>query len=63
MKTNKVTREQVLSPTENNQDTDIPLMFITMYSIANPNFKEPFSKHWSYLADLVALENWVNRSS
>ena len=31
MKTNKVTREQLLSPTENNQDTNIPLMFITTY--------------------------------
>ena len=49
MKTNKVTREQLLSPAENNQDTDIPLMFITTYSRANPNFKELFSKHWSYL--------------
>ena len=43
MKTNKVTREQLLSPTENNQDTDIPLMFITTYSRVNPNFKELFS--------------------
>ena len=24
-------------------------MFITKYSSANPNFKEPFFKHWSYL--------------
>ena len=24
-------------------------MFITTYSTANPNFKELFSKHWSYL--------------
>ena len=24
-------------------------MFITTYSSANPNFKELFSKHWSYL--------------
>ena len=49
MKTNKVTREQLLSPTENNQDTDIPLMFLTTYSRANPSFKELFSKHWSHL--------------
>ena len=49
MKTNKVTREQLLSPTENNQDTDIPLMFITTYSMANTNFKELFSRHWTYL--------------
>ena len=31
------------------QDTDIPLMFITTYSRANPNFKELFSKHWSHI--------------
>ena len=48
MKTNRVTREQLLPPIENNQDADIPLMFITSYSRANPNFKELFSKHWSY---------------
>ena len=42
MKTNKVTREQLLSPTITNQDTDIPLMFITTHKRANPNFKELF---------------------
>ena len=42
MKTNRVTREQLLTPVENNQDKDIPLMFITIYSRANPNFKELF---------------------
>ena len=49
MKTNRVTREQLLTPVENNQENDIPLMFITPYSRANPNFKELFSKHWPYL--------------
>ena len=49
MKTNKVTREQLLSPTENIQDADISLMFITAYSRTNPNFKELFFKHWPYL--------------
>ena len=48
LKTNRFTREQLLSPRENIQDTDIPLMFITTYSRANQNFKELFSKHWSY---------------
>ena len=48
MKTNRVTREQLLTPVENNQDKDIPLMFITTYSRANTNFKELFSKHWPY---------------
>ena len=42
MKMNKVTREKLLSPAENNQDTDIPLMLITTYSRANPNFKGLF---------------------
>ena len=49
MKTNRVTREQLLTPVENNQDRNIPLMFITTYSRANPYFKELFSKHWPYL--------------
>ena len=49
MNTNRVTREQLLTPAENNQDKDIPLMFITTYSRANLNFKELFSKHWSHL--------------
>ena len=49
MKANKVTREQLLSQTRNNKDTDTPLMFITTYSSANSNFRELFSKHWSYL--------------
>ena len=49
MKTNRVTRKQLLTPAENNQDKDTPLMFITTYSRANPNFKELFSKHWPYL--------------
>ena len=47
MKTNRVTREQLLTPVENNQD--VPLMFITTYSRVNPNFKELFSKNWPYL--------------
>ena len=49
MKTNKITREQLLTPAESIQDADVPLIFITTYSRANPNFKELFSKHWSYL--------------
>ena len=49
MKTNRFTRKQLLTQVENNQDKDIPLMFITTYSRAKPNFKELFSKHWAYL--------------
>ena len=44
-----MSREQLLSPIETNHDTKTPLMFITTYSRANPNFKELISKHWSYL--------------
>ena len=49
MKTNRVIKEQLLTPVENNQEKDIPLMFITSYSRANPNFKEHFPKDWPYL--------------
>ena len=49
-KTNQVTRETLLSDTINNQDSNAPLMFITTYNSANPNFRELISKHWSYLA-------------
>ena len=49
MKTSRLTREQLLTAVENHQDKDIPLMFITTYSRANPNFRELFSKHWAYL--------------
>ena len=31
------------------QDSNAPLMFITTYNSANPNFGELISKHWSYL--------------
>ena len=61
MKTNNLTREQLFSPTENNQDTDTPLMFITTYSTVNPNFKELFSKHWSYLGRSSATRELVKQ--
>ena len=48
MKNKEFTREQLLT-TGNNENKDIPLTFITTYSRANPNFKELFSKHWTYL--------------
>ena len=57
---NKVTREQLLSPTEMNQDTNIPLMFITTYSRANANFKELFPNIGPIL---VQLGNWEIRTS
>ena len=48
-KTNQVTREALLIDTTGNQDSKAPLMFITTYNSANPNFRELISKHWSYL--------------
>ena len=48
-KTNKVTRETLLSNTTVNQDSTAPFMFITTYDSANPNFRELISKHSSYL--------------
>ena len=48
-KTNQVARETLLADTTHNQDSNAPLMFITTYNIANPNFRELISKHWSYL--------------
>ena len=54
MKTKKFTREQLL--TGNNGNKDIPLMFITTYNRANPNFKELFSNHWAYLGRSSSIE-------
>ena len=48
-KTNGVIREKLLSDTAGNQNSTAPLMFITTYKSANPNFRELTSKHWSYL--------------
>ena len=48
MDRHKFTREQLLH-TENSATKDVPLMFITTYNRANPNFKELISKHWAYL--------------
>ena len=55
-KTNQVTRETLLSDTRNNQDTNAPLMFITTYNSANPNFRVLISKHWSYLGRSSAIK-------
>ena len=49
IKTNNATRQTLLAQSRDNQDTDTPLMFITTYSSANPNFREIISKHWLYL--------------
>ena len=48
-KPNQVTRVTLLSDPRNNQDTNVPLMFITTYNSTNPNLREHLSKYWSYL--------------
>ena len=48
-KTNQVTREALLADTSDKQESKAPLMFITTYNSANPNFRELVYKHWSYL--------------
>ena len=63
MKTNRFTREQLLTPVENNQHKNIPLMFITTNGRANPNFKELFSKHWAYLGRSSATRELGNGTS
>ena len=60
-KINKVTREQLLSTAENNQDTSIPLMFITTYSSANPKFKGLFSKQWFHVGRSSATRELGNQ--
>ena len=42
-KTNQVSRETLLADTTGNQDSNAPLMFITTYNSANPNFRELIS--------------------
>ena len=60
METNKFTREQLLT-TGSNENKDVPLMFITTYVRANPNFKELFSKHWAYLDRSSATKEFEKR--
>ena len=60
-KTKEFTREQLLT-SENNEDKNIPLMFITTYSRANPNFKELFSKHWAYLGRSSATRDFGRKN-
>ena len=58
--TNKFTWEQLLQ-TENIATKDVPLMFITTYNRANPNFKELISKHWVYLGRSSATRDFGQR--
>ena len=58
--TNKFTREQLLE-TVDNIAKDLPLMFITTYNRANPNFKEHISRHWAYLGRSSATRDFEQR--
>ena len=60
MKPKKSTRGQLLH-TENSEIKDVPLMFITTYNRANPNFKELISKHWAYLSRSSATRDFGKR--
>ena len=39
-KTNQVTKEALLTDTTGKQESKTPLMFITTYNSANPNFRD-----------------------
>ena len=58
--TNKFTREQLLKTVDNTAQ-DLPLMFITTYNRANPNFKELISRHWTYLGRSSATRDFAQR--
>ena len=38
-----------MADTTGNQDSNVPLVFITTYNSVNPNFRKLISRHWSYL--------------
>ena len=61
LKTNKVNRESLLDGNTGNKDTKAPLMFITTYNSANPNFREIISKHWSFLGRSSATRELSNQ--
>ena len=58
--TNKFTREHLLE-TIDNTTKDLPLMFITTYNRANPNFKELISKHWASLGRSSATRDFEQK--
>ena len=61
LKTNKVNRESLLDGNTDNKDTKAPLMFITTYNSAYPNFREIISKHWSFLGRSSATRELSNQ--
>ena len=60
-KTNQVTRESLLNDSSGTKASKAPLMFITTYNSANPNFREIISKHWSYLGRSGATRELSNQ--
>ena len=58
--TNKFTREQLLKTLDNTTE-DLPLMFITTYNRANPNFEQLISRHWAYLGRSSATRDFEQR--
>ena len=59
-KTNQITREALLTDTTGKQESKTPLMFITTYNSANPNFRELLTRHWSYLGRSSATRELCN---
>ena len=57
-RTNQVTRESLLTDSTGKHESKAPLMFITTYNSAYPNFRELISKHWSYLGRSSATKNF-----
>ena len=58
--TNKFIREQLLE-TVDNTAKDLPLMFITTYNRASPNFNELISRHWAYLGRSSAIRDFEQK--
>ena len=62
-KTNKVTRETLLSNTTGNQESTTPLMFITTYNSANPNFRGNSYLNIGLISvGLVPPENYADKT-
>ena len=62
-KTNQVTGESLLNDSSGTKASKAPLMFITTYNSANPNFREIISKHWSYLGRSSATRELSNQDN
>ena len=54
-------KESLLTDSTGKHESKAPLMFITTYKSANPNFRELISKHWSYLGKSSATRELCNQ--